>query len=33
MMVKKPVEWERLLKKYDPNGEFKKRFEAQGKKL
>nr|AJP61953.1 chemosensory protein [Phenacoccus solenopsis] len=33
LMDKRPNDWERLVKKYDPKGEFKKRFEAQGKKF
>lgn len=26
-------DWEKLVQKYDPKGEFKKRYEAQGKKI
>ncbi|XP_058809163.1 ejaculatory bulb-specific protein 3-like [Phymastichus coffea] len=33
LMKRRPADWERLLKKYDPKGEFKKRFEAQGRKI
>ncbi|KAJ9585930.1 hypothetical protein L9F63_020438 [Diploptera punctata] len=29
----RPKEWDRLIKKYDPNGEFKKRYEAHVAKL
>ncbi|OXU19343.1 hypothetical protein TSAR_003272 [Trichomalopsis sarcophagae] len=33
LMNKRPADWDRLIKKYDPKGEFKKRFEATGKKF
>lgn len=33
LMNKRPADWDRLVKKYDPKGEFKKRYEATGKKL
>lgn len=28
LRTKRPMDWERLVQKYDPQGQFKKRFEA-----
>ncbi|KAJ8670122.1 hypothetical protein QAD02_001381 [Eretmocerus hayati] len=33
LMEHRSSDWEKLLKKYDPEGKFKTRFEAQGGKL
>ncbi|XP_011496192.1 PREDICTED: ejaculatory bulb-specific protein 3 [Ceratosolen solmsi marchali] len=33
LMTKRPGDWDRLVKKYDPKGEFKRRFDGQGKKF
>nr|QGW50256.1 chemosensory protein 9 [Chouioia cunea] len=33
LMKRRPADWEKLLRKYDPKGEFKKRYEAQGRKI
>ncbi|CAB0040473.1 unnamed protein product [Trichogramma brassicae] len=33
LMTKKANDWARLLAKYDPNGEFERRYRAQGNRI